>query len=153
MENEATLRELVAELQDTVNNRLKKRGAVSQPPITQQYPPCNEKTPITEIGVIVDDLYNVNDLATSRKINPPDSLQWIQIKDYDQFKTFLETRGIPAYVSFDSGLSDKKDAKDGLDCAKLLAKSCKAAKQKLPHYEVHAPVETKKQQIELALLD
>lgn len=151
------LLKLVKELQSSVgahqNSNKGSTGESSRTGIL--YPAATETTEANSIGVIIDDQYSVVDLTQCNQISPPDKLFWVQTKTYDEFKTFLEKRGIPAYISFDGILEPTKaKSKDGLDCAKLLLTVCSAKGEKqLPPYECHCPTITKKQTIEMVLLD
>lgn len=149
--DEAALRLMITELQSDVVKTRKRVEHASQSNVEAftMYPPAGPKIENKDIGVILDDQFNVKDLLSANKINPPDGLYWLQLKTQTAFEEFLK-RGMPAYISFDSDLKEK--GKDGYACAKLFVKAAKAAKLKdLPRWECHSPTIVSKEAIEMLL--
>ena len=97
---------------------------------------------------------------------------WDIVRSYDEFVQYVETNGVPEFVSFDHDLadehyndlfSDKNWSKDdpnvelayeeykektGLDCAKFLVEYCADENQPLPEYLVHSANPAGKKNIE-----
>jgi hypothetical protein len=148
-------------LVENIRNEVNKHSNIS--PSTNQayvavnkYPDAKPEQTAGSIGLIVDPLHDVKELVKLNKINPPDNLNWLRIHDYKALEDFLTNRGIPAYISFAGNMDDVKlvKRKDGYECAKLFVAKCKEAKLKeLPTTECHSPVLSKRQQIELLLLE
>ena len=79
---------------------------------------------------------------------------WITVKNYTEFKNWIETNGIPDFISFDHDLADihyQVDFSDwefsseqlgveetGLDCAKWLVDYCLDNGFNLPEFVVHS---------------
>lgn len=85
---------------------------------------------------------------------------WVVVKNYDEFKKYIEQNGIPDFVSFDHDLADfhyeftPEDyegmteeemvmkfgsmEKTGLDCAKFLVEYCVDQNLFVPEYLVHS---------------
>ena len=89
---------------------------------------------------------------------------WVIVRDYKQFVSMIQTRGVPEFISFDHDLADVhyavmlKDVeihgyevenkqltdisygleKTGYDCAKWLVDFCIDNKEKFPEYVVHS---------------
>lgn len=102
--------------------------------------------------------------------DPPDG-NWYIAKNYEDFKLCIRFFKPFDLISFDHDLGEdesidrvnrgmskrksralKKEAKNGLDCAKFLIKYCQDNKLKLPNYQVHSMNPVGKQNI-LSLLD
>lgn len=84
----------------------------------------------------------------------------IWVKDYKEFVNYIETNGLPGYISFDHDLADEhytpseywsdyeaskqyQDSQDyqektGMDCAKWLIDYCMDNESKLPKFFVHS---------------
>jgi hypothetical protein len=156
-EEQQRLLQIVKELQSNVTGyERKKEKVISSANIEPLYPKALSTTEAKNIGIILDEQYSVTDLVAVNKIIAPDKLYWMQITTYDEFKTFLETKGIPAYISFNGHISRQFSSikgKGGYQCAKLLIEECKKKKVPLPAFECHCPVTTLKQEIELLLFD
>jgi hypothetical protein len=92
---------------------------------------------------------------------------WDVVKDYNEFVLYIETNGVPKFVSFDHDLGDTamdeyfrnvatKGTLDydnikemtGLDCAKFLVEYCVDKNQPLPEYLVHSANPVGKRNIE-----
>lgn len=80
---------------------------------------------------------------------------WHSVKNYNEFKEFIETHGLPKLISFDHDLADehykigaeeeflgfnynKTTEKTGLSCAKWLCDYCQVRNLKFPDYLVHS---------------
>lgn len=66
----------------------------------------------------------------------------IHVRNFDQFVKYIETKGLPNFISFDHDLGEEKD---GYDCAKFLVQYCMNKDCDIPDYEIHSanPVGTK----------
>ena len=92
---------------------------------------------------------------------------WDVVKNYDEFVNYIETNGVPEFVSFDHDLGDTAmdeyfrnvatngtldydniEEKTGLDCAKFLVEYCADKNQPLPEYLVHSANPAGKENIE-----
>lgn len=73
-----------------------------------------------------------------QKISGIADSEWSVVKSYDEFVEFVNTKGIPQVVSFDSDLEEKhysgdySDGKTGLDCLLWLIEKCKEKGCKFP---------------------
>lgn len=82
-------------------------------------------------------------------------MEWIIVRDYDQFVNYITEHGLPMLVSFDHDLADehyaigmasdftefdysKAKEKTGMEAAKWLVDYCIDNKVKLPEYLVHS---------------
>lgn len=87
---------------------------------------------------------------------------WIIVRNFDEFKTKILKKGIPAFVAYDHDLSDthyghglrgdkipyeQYSEKTGYDCAKWLIAHCMDKKAKHPPYVVHSMNPVGKQNI------
>ena len=92
---------------------------------------------------------------------------WEVVKDYNEFVLYIETNGVPKFVSFDHDLGDTAmdeyfrnvetkgtldydniKEKTGFDCAKFLVEYCMDENQPLPEYLVHSANPVGKKNIE-----
>jgi len=92
---------------------------------------------------------------------------WDVVKDYNEFVLYIETNGVPKFVSFDHDLGDTAmdeyfrnvatkgtlnyeniKEKTGFDCAKFLVEYCMDENQPLPEYLVHSANPVGKKNIE-----
>ena len=95
------------------------------------------------------------------------SNDWDVVRDYNEFVLYIETNGVPKFVSFDHDLGDTAmdeyfrnvatngtldydniEEKTGLDCAKFLVEYCADENQPLPEYLVHSANPVGKRNIE-----
>ena len=98
------------------------------------------------------------------------SNDWDVVRDYNEFVLYIETNGVPKFVSFDHDLGDTAmdeyfrnvatkgtldyeniKEKTGFDCAKFLVEYCMDENQPLPDYLVHSANPVGKKNIELFL--
>jgi hypothetical protein len=80
---------------------------------------------------------------------------WIIVRSYGQFISYIKTNGIPDLVSFDYDLADVEELKEslpfedwfnldedrvytGADCVKFLLHYCKENNLKFPEYIIHS---------------
>lgn len=61
---------------------------------------------------------------------------FIWVKNFDEFKKFILTNGVPDFVSFDRDLGTAPIT--GMDCAKWLMDYCKENNIKFPKYFIHS---------------
>jgi hypothetical protein len=92
---------------------------------------------------------------------------WDIVRNYDQFVDYIESNGLPEFISFDHDLGDTAmeeyfngvvihgridysniTEKTGLDCAKFLAEYCLDENKPLPQYLVHSANPVGKKNIE-----
>jgi hypothetical protein len=73
--------------------------------------------------------------------------QWVIVRNYNEFKNYIEKNGLPKLISFDHDLadtfyeteeSDGHKEKTGLDCAKWLIDYCLDNNLKCPEYYCHS---------------
>lgn len=86
-----------------------------------------------------------------------DSTNWVVVRNYSEFISYLQNNTLPKLISFDHDLADAhyhesmyKDGKvymkylettsekTGYDCAKWLIEFCNETKQQLPQFIVHS---------------
>ena len=69
-------------------------------------------------------------------------VNFIWVKSFDEFVNYIETNGVPKFISFDNDLKNGRMTVDGVvpngeDCAKWLIKYCNDNGLKLPKYYLH----------------
>ncbi len=76
--------------------------------------------------------------------------EWVIVRSFNEFVTYIENYGIPEFVSFDHDLAyehyaimdsidyDKYENKTGMDCAKWLVDYCMDNNQIPPEFTVHS---------------
>lgn len=78
---------------------------------------------------------------------PLPKVQWLVVRNYDEFVATIKLRGMPVHISFDHDLADihyltadesKYTEKTGLDCAKWLVNYCMDNSLQLPRFTVHS---------------
>ncbi|HLV50533.1 MAG TPA: cyclic-phosphate processing receiver domain-containing protein [Flavobacterium sp.] len=73
---------------------------------------------------------------------------FIGVRSYAEFVTYIETNGLPDFISFDHDLGLQES---GFDCAKWLVNYCLDHKVKLPDFTVHSQNPVGKKNIESLL--
>lgn len=73
---------------------------------------------------------------------------FIHLKNYNEFKDFISTHGLPNFISFDQDLGLGKTGYDG---AKFLVEYCLDNNLELPDYKVHSQNPVGKENIEKLL--
>lgn len=68
-----------------------------------------------------------------------------RVYSYDEFVNFINTHGLPDFISFDHDLGVEET---GFDCAKFLVNYCIDHNLKLPDYQVHSQNPVGKENIE-----
>lgn len=63
-------------------------------------------------------------------------VDFIWVKNFEEFASFIEKNGLPEFVSFDHDLG--AGLKKGLDCAEWLIGYCRQRNLKLPKFFVHS---------------
>ena len=83
------------------------------------------------------------DIDAYNYTNNPDyiNLDWVVVRNYDEFVNYIEKNGLPRLVSFDHDLSDfnKEIEMTGYDCCKWLCDYCIDNNLKFPKYLIHTP--------------
>jgi len=88
----------------------------------------------------------------SQVSNLPPSMNWKIVKNFNEFKHYIEEHGLPKHVAFDHDLADfhygLKDSidkpadygteKTGYDCATWLTKYCETNNLPFPTYTIHS---------------
>jgi len=66
--------------------------------------------------------------------------EWIIVRTFDDFCQIIDTKGLPAIVSFDHDIADFKDGieRSGLTACKYLVDICIDSNMDLPTYFVHS---------------
>jgi hypothetical protein len=67
--------------------------------------------------------------------SPYDTEEWLEVSNYNDFCTTLQTKGMPKLISFDYDLGY---GPDGIECAILLKHYCKTINEPIPKYMVHS---------------
>lgn len=71
-------------------------------------------------------------------------LEWIIVKNYDEFVDYITKNSLPEIISFDHDISDfievdgEKVERTGKSCAEWLVNYCLDNNLKLPEYYVHS---------------
>ena len=70
------------------------------------------------------------------------NVNFIWVKSFDEFVNYIETNGVPKFISFDNDLRNGRMAVDGAvlngeDCVKWLIDYCNKNGKKLPKYYLH----------------
>lgn len=73
---------------------------------------------------------------------------FIVLRNFDEFKEFIDLYGIPKFISFDHDLGAEKS---GYDCAKYLVNYCLNKEYKLPLFKVHSQNPVGRENIEKLL--
>lgn len=67
---------------------------------------------------------------------------WQIVRSYNEFVTWIETRGLPDFISFDHDLGLPEDSnseeQNGMSCAKWLVNYCLDYDLKIPDFVVHS---------------
>lgn len=82
-----------------------------------------------------------NDFYQNKIFNKYD-VKFIWVKSFEEFINYIETNGVPKFISFDNDLKNGKMAVDGVvpngeDCVKWLINYCNDNGLKLPKYYLH----------------
>lgn len=73
---------------------------------------------------------------------------FIGVRSYAEFVTYIETNGLPDFISFDHDLGLQEN---GFDCAKWLVNYCLDNEMELPDFTVHSQNPVGKKNIESLL--
>ena len=76
----------------------------------------------------------IKDIEINRK-------EWQVVRSFDEFVAWIETNGLPDFISFDHdlGLLDEQSEElNGMTCAKWLVNYCLDNDLKLPDFVVHS---------------
>ena len=66
-------------------------------------------------------------------------LDWVVVRNYDEFVSYIKENDMPDLISFDHDLADiNYDEKTGYDCAKWLINICIDQNINPPNYMVHS---------------
>lgn len=72
---------------------------------------------------------------------------WVIVRNYDDFVSCIESRGLPSFITFDHDLADEHYhtgdqstyvEKTGYDCAKWLVDYCMTHNYEIPKFQVHS---------------
>lgn len=75
--------------------------------------------------------------------------QWVIVRSYDEFVSYITKNGLPGRISFDHDLGE---GKTGHDCAHWLIEYCLDRNLTLPEWRVHSMNPVGKDNIDLLLL-
>lgn len=67
--------------------------------------------------------------------------EWQIVRSYDEFVAWIETNGLPDFISFDHDLGlpeEQTEELNGMSCAKWLVNYCLDNDLKLPDFVVHS---------------
>ena len=70
----------------------------------------------------------------------PKSKDWNIVRDFGEFKSWIEENGLPSLVSFDHDLGKNDDGtikENGVDCARWMCNYCADSGLPLPKYNIH----------------
>lgn len=80
---------------------------------------------------------------------------WAIVRSYNEFVAWIETHGLPDFISFDHDLGlpeiPDMDEQNGMTCAKWLVDYCMDNDLSIPEYVVHSQNPVGKRNIELLL--
>ena len=77
-------------------------------------------------------------------IRTPDCMDWIIVRNYDEFVQTIIENGLPVFVSLDhdlcgiQGIIEGTIEKTGYDCARWLLDYCMKNKAAFPEYMIHS---------------
>jgi len=103
-------------------------------------------------NLFLDDIRNPKDVYYYIKDNRYLNLDWVVVRSYDEFVSYITENGMPSLTSFDHDLADehygshlKKEIyysdfkeKTGFSCAQWLVNYCLDNGYKLPRYLIHS---------------
>lgn len=66
--------------------------------------------------------------------------EWIVVKSYNEFVSYIETHGLPSFISYDHDLGDILDEneKTGFHCSKWIVDYCIENSLDVPPYVIHS---------------
>ena len=111
------------------------------------------RVPYDVFNMIINPIYENNE-------------DWVIVKDYNSFISYIKENGIPKFISYDHDLSydaylqenqegdidyDNMEEKTGYDCAKWLVQYCLESNLTIPDYYVHSANPVGKKNIEMYL--
>jgi hypothetical protein len=99
--------------------------------------------------LFLDDQRSVLDVRWAVLPNKGQGLNWISVKNYEEFIDCIGKNGLPEFVSFDHDLAPSHYKairtknynyieKTGYDCAKWLMNYCQIKSIKFPNYAIHS---------------
>lgn len=90
------------------------------------------------------------------------SNDWIVVRNYDEFISYINKNGLPDFISFDHDLADEHygdfdfsdyKEKTGYECAKWLVDWCLENRLQIPDYMIHSANPVGKKNIESYLVN
>lgn len=73
-----------------------------------------------------------------------DAVNFIWVRNFDEFTNYIKKNGLPEFISFDrdlkkgNGIDKSLEYQNGEDCAKWLVDYCKEHNEEIPNYFVHS---------------
>lgn len=109
--------------------------------------------------LFLDDLRNPTDCLYFSRLNVNLEIylqEWQVVRSYTEFVKWIETNGLPDFISFDHDLGLPKlpenEEQNGMTCAKWLVNYCMDYNLKLPDFVVHSSNPAGKRNIEGLLM-
>ena len=65
---------------------------------------------------------------------------WVIVRNFTEFVSYIEIHGLPSIVSFDNDIADFEDGveRTGYDCVKWLCNYCQDNDLKFPEWHIHS---------------
>jgi len=82
--------------------------------------------------LFLDDCREVKDIDW---IDLPSHINWVVVRNFEQFETYIKLHGVPTTISLDHDLNSTE--LNGMDCVKWLVEFCFEHNHKFPEYYLH----------------
>ena len=91
-------------------------------------------------NLIVDDERTINNIVHYTGNSFYKTLKWHIVRNYDDFCSIINEKGLPNIISFDHDLGEFKDGKErsGKTCAEFIIDYCIDNNLNFPRYYVHS---------------
>lgn len=91
-------------------------------------------------NLIIDDLRSFQEIQKMMSYSAFYDGEWIIVRNFSEFVSEINSKGLPNKISFDHDLADFVGDKEytGKDCANLIIDICIDLKKDFPKYRVHS---------------
>ena len=115
---------------------------------TKPFNTANSNAMLSAVFLFLDDIREPEHAYEYTKQEIFLKQKWEVVRNFDEFKSYIEKNGMPFFISFDHDLADEHyvqsvdygsfKEKTGYDCAKWLVEYCMSQGEQLPEYQVHS---------------